>query len=76
MLLYAQTPARRTRQILADLIAVVLVAAAVKFALAVHDAIMLLAEPGARWRAPAKASPPPSMTPATQPRRCRLSATS
>ncbi|MEU7604522.1 hypothetical protein [Streptomyces sp. NPDC041003] len=46
MLLYAQTPARRNRQILADLIAVVLIAAAVKFALAVHDAIMLLAEPG------------------------------
>ncbi|WP_326593343.1 hypothetical protein [Streptomyces sp. NBC_01294] len=48
MLLYAQTPARRTCQILADLIAVVLIAAAVKFALAVHDAIMLLAEPGRR----------------------------
>ncbi|MFF3677516.1 hypothetical protein ACFYYS_26490 [Streptomyces sp. NPDC002120] len=46
MLLYAQTPARRNRQILADLIAVVLIAAAVWFALAVHDAIMLLAEPG------------------------------
>ncbi|QES51834.1 hypothetical protein DEJ50_32275 [Streptomyces venezuelae] len=46
MLLYAQTPARRTRQILADLLAVVLVAAAVKAALAVHDAIMMLAEPG------------------------------
>ncbi|MFJ3728482.1 hypothetical protein ACIPYQ_38770 [Streptomyces sp. NPDC090045] len=46
MLLYAQTPARRNRQILADLIAVLLIAAAVKFALAVHDAIMLLAEPG------------------------------
>ncbi|MFE6839736.1 hypothetical protein ACFVFI_33550 [Streptomyces sp. NPDC057705] len=46
MLLYAQTPARRNRQILADLIAVVLIAAAVRFALAVHGAIMLLAEPG------------------------------
>ncbi|WP_328557655.1 hypothetical protein [Streptomyces sp. NBC_00358] len=46
MRLYAQTPARRSRQMLADLIAVVLIAAAVKFALAVHDAIMLLAEPG------------------------------
>ncbi|KOU70383.1 MULTISPECIES: hypothetical protein [Streptomyces] len=46
MLLYAQTPARRNRQILADLIAVLLIAAAVTFALAVHDAIMLLAEPG------------------------------
>ncbi|MFJ6785128.1 hypothetical protein [Streptomyces yangpuensis] len=46
MLLYAQTPARRNRQILADLIAVLLIAAAVWFALAVHDAIMLLAEPG------------------------------
>ncbi|WP_404962583.1 hypothetical protein [Streptomyces sp. 147326] len=46
MLLYAQTPARRNRQILADVIAVVLIAAAVKFALAVHGAIMLLAEPG------------------------------
>ncbi|MEV6394714.1 hypothetical protein AB0M39_08015 [Streptomyces sp. NPDC051907] len=46
MLLYAQTPARRSRQILADLIAVVLIAAAVWFALAVHGAIMLLAEPG------------------------------
>ncbi|AKL70678.1 MULTISPECIES: hypothetical protein [Streptomyces] len=46
MLLYAQTPARRTRQILADLIAVVLIAVAVRFALAVHGAIMMLAEPG------------------------------
>ncbi|MFF4457324.1 hypothetical protein [Streptomyces goshikiensis] len=46
MLLYAQTPARRIRQILADVIAVVLVAAAVRFALAVHSAIMMLAEPG------------------------------
>lgn len=46
MRLYAQTPARRSRQVLADLIAVALIAAAVKFALTVHDAIMLLAEPG------------------------------
>lgn len=46
MRLYAQTRARRCRQILADLIAVVLLAAAVRFALAVHDGIMLLAEPG------------------------------
>jgi hypothetical protein len=46
MRLYAQTPARRSRQVLADLIAVALIAAAVKFALAVHDAIALLAEPG------------------------------
>ncbi|MFJ7587645.1 hypothetical protein ACIQZO_09695 [Streptomyces sp. NPDC097617] len=48
MRLYAQTPARRNRQVLADLIAVALVAAAVWFALAVHDAIMMLAEPGRR----------------------------
>nr|WSW49002.1 hypothetical protein OG296_38690 [Streptomyces sp. NBC_01001] len=46
MRLYAQTPARRNRQVLADLIAAVLVAAAVWFALAVHETIMLLAEPG------------------------------
>ncbi|MCT9009000.1 hypothetical protein [Streptomyces rhizosphaerihabitans] len=46
MRLYAQTPARRSRQVLADLIAVVLIAAAVWFALAVRDAILLLAEPG------------------------------
>ncbi|MFJ3926254.1 hypothetical protein [Streptomyces sp. NPDC090022] len=46
MLLYAQTPARRNRQILADLIALLLIGAAVWFALAVHDAIMMLAEPG------------------------------
>ncbi|MFD4246791.1 hypothetical protein ACFWP3_35145 [Streptomyces sp. NPDC058525] len=46
MRLYAQTRARRFRQVLADLIAVALLAAAVTFALAVHDAIMLLAEPG------------------------------
>ncbi|MEU3316013.1 hypothetical protein ABZ743_25510 [Streptomyces sp. NPDC006662] len=46
MLLYAQTPARRNRQILADLMAVVVIACAVWFASAVHDAIMLLAEPG------------------------------
>lgn len=46
MLLYAQTPARRNRQILADMIAVLLIAATVTFALTVHDAIMRLAEPG------------------------------
>ncbi len=48
MRLYAQTPARRNRQVLADLISVGLMAAAVWFALAVHDAIMMLAEPGRR----------------------------
>ncbi|MFF3013585.1 hypothetical protein [Streptomyces sp. NPDC057939] len=48
MRLYAQTPARRSRQVVADVIAVALVAAAVWFALAVHDAIMKLAEPGRR----------------------------
>lgn len=46
MRLYAQTPARRTRQILADLIAAALIYAAVKLALVVHDAIGRLAEPG------------------------------
>ncbi|WP_030203802.1 hypothetical protein [Streptomyces sp. NRRL S-87] len=46
MRLYAQTRARLCRQVLADVTAVVLVALAVWFALAVHDAIMLLAEPG------------------------------
>lgn len=46
MRLYAQTPARRNRQILADLIAVLLIAGTVKFALTVHGAIMRLAEPG------------------------------
>ncbi|MFI8277970.1 hypothetical protein ACIGBH_24350 [Streptomyces sp. NPDC085929] len=46
MRLYAQTRARRYRQVLADLMALVLVAVAVRFALAVHDGIMLLAEPG------------------------------
>lgn len=46
MRLYAQTPARRNRQILADLMAVLLIAVAVKFALTVHGAIMRLAEPG------------------------------
>ncbi|MFE2550206.1 hypothetical protein ACFXGI_16860 [Streptomyces sp. NPDC059355] len=46
MRLYAQTPARRFRQVLADLIAVFLIAAAVRIALAVHDGIMVLAEPG------------------------------
>ncbi|GLV87445.1 hypothetical protein Slala03_71340 [Streptomyces lavendulae subsp. lavendulae] len=46
MRLYAQIPARRNRQMLWDLIAVVLVAAVVWFALAVRELIMLLAEPG------------------------------
>lgn len=46
MRLYAQTPARRNRQVLGDLIALVLMAAAVKFALVVREAIMLLVEPG------------------------------
>ncbi|MFD3875785.1 hypothetical protein [Streptomyces sp. NPDC058623] len=48
MRLYAQTPARRSRQVLADVIAVALITAAVWFALTVHDAIMMLAEPGRR----------------------------
>ncbi|MCY0954657.1 hypothetical protein [Streptomyces sp. H27-S2] len=48
MRLYAQTPARRNRQVIGDLIAVGLMAAAVWFALAVRDAVMLLAEPGRR----------------------------
>jgi hypothetical protein len=46
MRLYAQTPARGIRQVIADLAAVALIYAAVRLALAVHDAIMHLAEPG------------------------------
>ncbi|KMO96122.1 hypothetical protein, partial [Streptomyces roseus] len=46
MRLYAQTRARRIRQVVADLTALVLMAVGVWFALAVHDGIMLLAEPG------------------------------
>ncbi|MER5728368.1 hypothetical protein ABT084_08420 [Streptomyces sp. NPDC002138] len=46
MRLYAQIPARRNRQVLGDVIAVALVAAAVWFALAVREAVMLLAVPG------------------------------
>lgn len=46
MRLYAQTPARRGRQVLADLIALFLIYVAVRLAMAVHDAIMKLAEPG------------------------------
>ncbi|MFE1416116.1 hypothetical protein ACIGFK_40820 [Streptomyces sp. NPDC085524] len=46
MRLYAQTRARRCRQVLADCLALLVIAAAVRFALAVHDGIMLLAEPG------------------------------
>ncbi|MFC9731841.1 hypothetical protein ACH4MA_13435 [Streptomyces roseolus] len=46
MRFYAQTPARRNRQVLVDLIAAALIAAAVWVALAVRGTIMLLAEPG------------------------------
>ncbi|MEU2117315.1 hypothetical protein ABZ567_17040 [Streptomyces sp. NPDC016459] len=46
MRLYAQTPARRNRQVLVDLIALALIATAVWAALLVHETIMLLAEPG------------------------------
>ncbi|MEU3794748.1 hypothetical protein [Streptomyces fructofermentans] len=46
MRFYAQTPVRRSRQVVADLIAVALIAAAVWFALAVRDVILKLAEPG------------------------------
>ncbi|OKK21847.1 hypothetical protein AMK16_00790 [Streptomyces sp. CB00455] len=46
MRIYAQTTARRNRQVCGDVIAVMLIAAAVVFALAVHDMIMMLAEPG------------------------------
>ncbi|MFB7510349.1 hypothetical protein [Streptomyces broussonetiae] len=46
MRLYAQTPARRSRQVVADLVALALIAVAVAFALTVHGVIMRLAEPG------------------------------
>ncbi|MCX5387313.1 hypothetical protein [Streptomyces sp. NBC_00083] len=46
MRLYAQTPARRSRQLFADLIALFLIAVTVSFALVVRDAILTLAEPG------------------------------
>ncbi|MEV4947846.1 hypothetical protein [Streptomyces sp. NPDC053755] len=48
MRFYAQTPARRNGQVLVDLIALTLIAAAVWAALAVRETIMLLAEPGRR----------------------------
>ena len=46
MRLYAQTPARRNRQVLVDLIALLLIAVVVWGALEVREAIMRLAEPG------------------------------
>ncbi|MEU8976360.1 hypothetical protein AB0D11_45645 [Streptomyces monashensis] len=46
MRLYAQTPARRSRQMLADLAALALITVATVFALTVHGAIMRLADPG------------------------------
>ncbi|ROQ26147.1 hypothetical protein EDD98_5757 [Streptomyces sp. PanSC19] len=46
MRFYAQTRARRNRQVLVDLIAVVLIAAVVRAAFAVREAVLLLAEPG------------------------------
>ncbi|WP_432061796.1 hypothetical protein [Streptomyces sp. S1] len=46
MRFYAQTPARRNRQVLVDLIALALIAVTVWAALAVRDTIMMLAEPG------------------------------
>ncbi|MFD0428044.1 hypothetical protein ACFQ60_07230 [Streptomyces zhihengii] len=46
MRLYAQTPARRSRQVLVDLVAVVLIAVTVWTALLVRDTILLLAVPG------------------------------
>jgi hypothetical protein len=44
--LYAQTPARRNRQVLVDLVAVALIALTVWAAFFVREVIMLLAEPG------------------------------
>ncbi|MFG3510655.1 hypothetical protein ACGF5F_34745 [Streptomyces sp. NPDC047821] len=46
MRIYAQTPARRNRQVLVDLIAVALIALTVWAALHLRDRIMLLTEPG------------------------------
>lgn len=46
MRMYAQTPVRRTWQVVADLCAVAVMALAVWFALLVHETIMLLAGPG------------------------------
>ncbi|MET9676060.1 hypothetical protein ABZY68_23650 [Streptomyces sp. NPDC006482] len=46
MRLYAQTPARRNRQVLVDLLAMALIATAVWAAFVVRETIMLLAEPG------------------------------
>ncbi|MFD6415432.1 hypothetical protein [Streptomyces sp. NPDC060194] len=48
MRLYARTPGRLSRQVLADLIAAALILAAVKLALTVRDAVLRLAEPGRR----------------------------
>lgn len=73
MRLYAQTPARRIRQVLADLSAAALIYAAVKLALAVHDAIERLADPGRKAESAATASPTDLPTRATPPRRCRSS---
>jgi hypothetical protein len=44
--MYAQTSARRTRQLVADLLALTAIALSVWFALLIHDAITLLAGPG------------------------------
>ncbi|GGT56000.1 hypothetical protein GCM10010271_69900 [Streptomyces kurssanovii] len=46
MRIYAQTPARRNRQVLVDLLAVALIALTVWAAFFVREVIMLLAEPG------------------------------
>lgn len=75
MRLYAQSPARRGRQLIADLIALLLIASTVKFALVVRDAILTLAEPGGKPRARATVLPPVSTMRATRPRRSRSSVT-
>jgi hypothetical protein len=46
MRIYAQTPARRTRQVLADLLAIAVIVGAAWFARLVHRTIMLLVGPG------------------------------
>ncbi|MFC1438646.1 hypothetical protein ABUW04_10290 [Streptacidiphilus sp. N1-10] len=46
MRIYSQIPARRTRQVVADLLALAVIAVSVWFALLIHDVIMRLAAPG------------------------------
>ncbi|MEE3918141.1 hypothetical protein V2I01_04445 [Micromonospora sp. BRA006-A] len=74
--IYADRFPTAVRQFLTDLLVVVWVYAAIRFALWLHDVVEKLAVPGQKLEGPAVVSPTTWPTPAARSAGCRSSATS